>query len=148
MESKFKQDYLYHIVKLLANILMKLLTHDRDNLEASSPQSTLSSRRNSTKLGNNGLYYPRHPYLAPFGLGQLLSLPFLELLHHLGLHDLLGLRDPPQHLGLYLLSSPLELLLNSFSNKFLDSFVCFLLDASELIIFDPSINLILKMLTA
>ena len=119
-----------------------------DNLESRGPHSTLSPCRSSMKLGHDGLYDPRHPYLAPLGLGQLLGLSLLELLHHLGLHDLLGLRHPPQHLGLYLLSSPLELLLNSFSNKFLDSFVCFLLDASELIIFDPSINLILKMLTA
>ena len=92
------------------------------------------------KLGHDGLYYPRHPYLALLGLGQLLGLPLLQLLHHLGLHDLLGLRDPPQHLGLNLLPPPLELLLDSFGNKFLNPFIGLLLDASELIIFNPPIK--------
>ena len=116
----------------------------RDNLEAWGPRSTLSSRRNSMKLGNNGLYYPRHPYLAPLGLCQLLRLPLVELLHHLGLHDLLCLRDPPQHLSLYLLPPPLELFLDSFGDKFLDPFICLFLDTSELIIFNPPVNLTFK----
>ena len=126
---------------LASNILMKLLTHDRNKLEASSPQSKLSSRRNSMKLGNNGLYYPGYPYLAPLGLRQLLRLPLVELLHHLRLHDLLCLRDPPQHLSLNLLPPPLELLLDSFGDKFLDPFICLFLDTSELIIFNPPVNL-------